>query len=612
MIKRMELTIWAVLFLWIKTYLLYKFSFHLKIENSMQEFILFINPLSSLLFLFGFAFIFRGKGYVRATIFIHVILTLVLLGNVVFAKFFNDFITVPLLFQTSNMSELGGSIKALIGKEFILYFVDCVVLIYIAKKKTFSIESIRTKKVIIPFYLVTSVLFIANLALAEIQRPELLSRAFDRQILVKNIGIFNYHAYDTFLQTKTQVNKVFADSTELTKVENYLNTKDQSKSELFGKYKGKNVIVVSMESLQSFVINKKVNGQEITPFLNKFLKESYYFENHYHQTGQGKTSDAEFLVENSLYPLGRGAVFFTNATNKYMGMPSLLKKDGYYSAVFHANNKSFWNRDIMYESLGYDRFFHLDDYTVTKENSIGWGLKDKDFFTQTIEKLKELPQPFYVKAITLTNHHPFDLEKEDEVVKPYTSGDETVDKYFATANYMDRALEQFVNDLKKSGLYDSSIIVFYGDHYGIASGHNKAMAQFLGKEVTAYDQVQLQRTPLIIHVPNQKKGQTISEVVGQINIRPTLLDLLGKQEEKAIQFGTSVFSKSYKPLVVFRNGTVITDNYIVDDGVLYNRYTGAVIEDKKTMEQLIEQGQVELDYSDQIIYGDLLRYQSIK
>ncbi len=103
------------------------------------------------------------------------------------------------------------------------------------------------------------------------------------------------------------------------------------------------MIVVSLESTQSFVINKTVNGEEITPFLNQFIKESYYFNNFYHQTGQGKTSDSEFIIENSLYPLGRGAVFFTHAQNEYKAIPEILTEKGYNTATFHANNKSFWS-----------------------------------------------------------------------------------------------------------------------------------------------------------------------------------------------------------------------------------------------------------------------------
>ena len=126
----------------------------------------------------------------------------------------------------------------------------------------------------------------------------------------------------------------------------------------------------------------KVNGQEITPFLNDFIKDSFYFENFYHQTEQGKTSDSEFLLDNSLYPLNRGAVFFTHSGNEFNATPEILKDYGYYTATLHANSKSFWNRDIMYDSFGYDRYYSLTDYEVTDENSVGWGMKDIDFFEQ--------------------------------------------------------------------------------------------------------------------------------------------------------------------------------------------------------------------------------------
>lgn len=199
-------------------------------------------------------------------------------------------------------------------------------------------------------------------------------------MLVKNISVYNFHIYDAVLQSKTSAQRALADSDSLTEIENYVNANRKASNEdLQGIAQGRNVILLSLESLQSFVLNEELNGQEITPFLNDLIGESYYFENFYHQTGQGKTSDSEFIVDNSLYPLGRGAVFFTNSNNEYNATPEILKESGYYSTVFHANNKSFWNRDLMYQAFGYDRFFDVNDYNVTEENSIGWGLKDIDF-----------------------------------------------------------------------------------------------------------------------------------------------------------------------------------------------------------------------------------------
>ena len=193
----------------------------------------------------------------------------------------------------------------------------------------------------------------------------------------------------------------------------------------------------------------KNKWKEITPFLNEFIKDSFYFDNFYHQTGQGKTSDAEFIVENSLYPLDRGSVFFTHATNEYTATPEQLKKYGYSSAVFHSNDKTFWNRDVMYPALGYDRYFNLNDYAGTEQMSVGWGLKDKEFFEQSIPKLKSLPQPFYTKFITLTNHFPFLLNPEDQYVDEFNSESGVVNRYFPTVRYTDEALKLFIQQLKK-------------------------------------------------------------------------------------------------------------------------------------------------------------------
>ncbi len=365
--------------------------------------------------------------------------------------------------------------------------------------------------------------------------------------------------------------------------------------------------MVSVESMQSFVINNTLFGQEITPFLNDLIKESYYFDEFYHQTGQGKTSDAEFLVDNSLYPLPSGAVYFTHSTNEFNATPKLLKNHGYYSASLHANDKSFWNRDNMYKNLGYDRFFSKPDYVINEENSIGWGMKDIPFFEQSVEHLKTLPQPFYSKLLTLTNHHPYTLNKADELIPEFDSGDGTVDRYFTTVRYTDEALKIFFEDMKKSGLYEDTIFILYGDHYGISPNHNDAMAKFMGKEITAYEQTQLQRVPLIIHIPGVTGG-TISKVSGQIDVRPTLLHLLGIEGENPLDFGENLFVDNADPLLVLRDGTFITNKYVHTDNVCYQKgYIPAEV-DVSLCDPYKELAENDLGYSDKIIYGDLMRF----
>ncbi|UAL51031.1 MULTISPECIES: LTA synthase family protein [Metabacillus] len=601
----------ATLLLWVKTYIVYKTSFDIKIENFTQEFILFINPLSFLLFIFGFGLFMKEKNRNRYILGASIIVTAVLIANIVFYRFFNDFLTIPVLFQTSNMGDLGSSISSLFEPIDLLLLVDIVILFWLMKRPRFQTQAAVTRKEKTAFYLLVAGVFFFNLGLAETERPQLLTRSFDREMLVKNISVYNFHIYDGVLQSKTSAQRALADSNSLTEIENYVKAnKKEPNDEMFGIAEGRNVIMVSLESTQSFVINEKINGKEITPFLNDFIGESYNFDNFYHQTGQGKTSDSEFIVDNSLYPLGRGAVFFTNSNNEYVATPELLKNKGYYSAVFHANNKSFWNRDIMYQALGYDRFFDVNDYEVNAENSVGWGLKDKEFFEQSVDHMKELPQPFYSKHITLTNHFPFELNEEDKMVDEFNSNSKTLNNYFPTVRYQDEALKNFIQKLKDEGLYENSIIVLYGDHYGISENHNAAMGQFLGKEVTPFDEIQLQRVPFVVHIPGvtDKNPETISDVSGQIDIRPTLMHLLGIETNDEIEFGKDLFSKDKLPFTVLRDGSFITDKFVYTSGTCYDKSTGEPAEDNKACEPYMEKAKQELNYSDKIIYGDLLRF----
>ncbi|KAA0560716.1 LTA synthase family protein [Bacillus sp. CH30_1T] len=604
-----SLIIIAALLLWVKTYIVYKTSFDIKIENTLQELILFINPLSFLLFIFGVGLLLKkDKSRTRYIIAASFVLSFILYGNVVFYRFFDDFLTLPVLFQTSNFSDLGTSASAIMSWKDLFYFTDVIVLILIIKLKPtwFSLQNYsRANRR--AYFLVATALVFFNLGLAESERPQLLTRTFDREMLVKNIGTYNYHVYDIFLQSKSSAQRAMADGSELADIDNYVRASYiEPDKEMFGVAKDKNLIMVSLESLQNFVINSEMNGQEITPFLNEFIGESYYFDNFYHQTQQGKTSDSEFLLDNSLYPLNRGAVFFTHSGNEFESMTEKLGENGYYTTAMHANNKSFWNRDIMYDSLGYERFYSLPDYEVTEENSVNWGMKDIPFFKQSVEHMKEMSQPFSTKMITLTNHYPFTLDEEDKLIDPYTSNDGTVNRYFQTVRYMDEAVKNFITDLKESGLYENSVIVMYGDHYGISENHNKAMSQYLGKEVTPVVSTQLQEVPLIIHVPGQE-GKTISKVSGQIDLKPTIMHLLGIDTKEDIQFGSDIFSSQHENLAILRDGRFITEDYVFAGEKCWNKESEETT-DMKYCEPYKERVNEELEYSDKIINGDLLRF----
>ncbi|MGI2326583.1 LTA synthase family protein [Planococcus sp. YIM B11945] len=602
----------AIIATWIKTYIVYKTSFSITIDNALQEFILFINPLSLVLFVYGLALFFKSeKGRHRYLLAVMTLSSVILYANVAFYRFFSDFITLPVLFQTDNFGDLGSSASESIFMTDIAYFADIIVLLLAIKflrvKKEAGTSGASQRKA---YFVLSAAILFFNLGLSEAERPQLLTRSFDREMLVKNIGMYNYHLYDIYIQSKSQAQRALADGSELVEVNNFIRANQPEPSkDMYGIAEGKNLIVVSLESMQTFPINNKVNGQTVTPFLNELTQDedTIYFPNFYHQTGLGKTSDSEFLLENSLYPLSGGAVFFTHSGNTFNSMAESLGNKGYFSTVQHPNAKSFWNRDMMYESLNIDEFLDVDSFDIKEGDAVNWGMKDIPFMEQSVAHMENMPQPFYSRLITLTNHHPFYLDEEDQFIEEYDSVSGTVNRYFQTVRYMDESVEVLFDELKKSGLYENSVIVMYGDHYGISENHNAAMEQYLGKEITPYETAQLQRVPLFIHIPGYGKGHVDEEVGGQIDLRPTILHMMGVDTTKDIQFGGDLLSEEHDEFVVFRDGRFITEDHVFAGNVCYDRGTGEE-SDPALCEPFAEQAMTELDYSESIINGDLLRF----
>ncbi|ASN07246.1 LTA synthase family protein [Virgibacillus necropolis] len=614
-ISKMGFFFVAVLLLWIKSYLIYVYEFDLDIQNGIQEFLLFFNPLSSALLFLGLALFAKGK---RAGIWIIVIdflMSFMLYANVVYYRSAADYITLPTLTQTSNFGSLGGSISSLVAWHDLLYAVDIIILIalFIWSKKNWSISRMQKKKPLL--VLAAGVMaFSINLGLAEADRPQLLTRTFDRNYIVKYLGSYNFAIYDAFQTLRSSTQRVLADSSDITEVENYTKNKfAEPNPELFGAAKGKNIIKIHLESFQSFLIDYKLHGEEVTPFLNSLVhdesKNFTSFDNFFHQVAQGKTADAELLLDTSLYPLPQGAAFVTKGNNTYQALPAILKQQqGYTNAVFHGDNKSFWNRDEVYKEFGIDKFFDSSYYDMSEENVIGYGLKDKPFFEESMPMLESLEEPFYAHMMTLTHHHPYLISPEEASIKPAETGDPSVDRYFQTARYLDESLKQFFNDLKEAGLYEDSVIMIYGDHYGISENHDPAMEKIMGEEITDFKYKQMQRVPFMIKIPGVDGKGTVHEYSSQIDVMPTLLHLVGIHGQDYIQFGTDMFSKGHKEYVSFRDGDFITPEYSFVSGKYYDNDTGEEIEPSKEMKEMEKKIRHELGLSDKVLYGDLLRF----
>lgn len=622
----------AVLLFWAKTYYSYQTAFSLGVTGPLQQFILFINPVATTLFIFSIALYFKKPRRAYIALFVlYLLATALLYSNVIYYREFTDFLTVNTMLGAKSVAGgLNTSAFALTSFADIFYILDFIILLGLLLSKQVKMDPRPFKKRYAFAMTVLSVaIFGANLSIAESNRPQLLTRTFDRNYIVKYLGLNVFTVYDGIKTAQANQVKANADSSDMDEVISYLNEhRAAANPATFGSAKGKNVIYIHLESFQQFLIDYKLKDEngvehEVTPFLNSLYHDqsTTSYENFFHQVGQGKTSDAETLLENSLFGLPQGSAFTqAGSSNVFQAAPQILRDNGNYtSAVFHGNVGSFWNRDNTYKSFGFNYFFDASYYDVSDGNTLEYGLKDKLLFQESTQYLEQLPQPFYAKFLTVTNHFPYPLDDDNVEFPRATTGDSTIDGYFATAHYLDQSVKEFFDYLKASGLYDNSMIVLYGDHYGISNSRNPSLAPLLGKtseEWTDYDNALVQRVPFMYHIPGQTNGGIKSEFGGQIDVLPTLLHLLGvdtTNEDGFIQFGTDLTSPEHDQTVAFRNGSFVTPKYTVMGTKIYDTKTGTLITDPS--EEVLAEVEVlrtgvekQLNLSDSIINSDLLRY----
>ena len=632
MSTRLGFVLTLLLLYWFKTMWAYSVDFNLDIQGPYQIFLAVINPFPVSLLLIGLAlYIKPTKLFYSLAFGIYLLLFIWLISNSIYYREFTDFVTVNTMLASSKVSAgLGAAALELFRPWDVIYILDFPILAFFFFKKWIRMDNRPfNKRASFAVTSLSAMLFSANLFLAEIDRPELLTRGFSNYYVVRALGLpafLGYSANQTYAANKERSK---ASEADLKPVEEYIQQHyAKPNPEYFGMAKGRNVIYIHLESFQQFLIDYKLKVDdkeyEVTPFLNSLYhsKETFAFSNVFNQVKAGKTSDAETMIETGLFGLNQGS-FMVNygGTNTQQAAPFILSKNGYNSsAVFHGNAGSFWNRNTAYKQWGYNYFFDASYFTKqNSSNSFQYGLNDKYMLKDSIKYLERLQQPFYTKFITVSNHYPYttSLSGDDLGFPLAKTQDETINGYFATANYLDSSIKAFFDYLKESGLYKNSIIVLYGDHYGISNSRNPSLAPLLGKNSetwSSYDNAMLQRVPYMVVVPGMDKGGIIDTYGGEIDMLPTLEHLLGIESNKFLQVGQDMLSPEHDQIVAFRSANYfITPEYTSYSGRTYYTKTGEEITnpDDKTKEELDkirEAANLQLKISDSIQTGDLLRF----
>ncbi|MEK3669134.1 LTA synthase family protein [Paenibacillus sp. FSL R10-2771] len=299
--------------------------------------------------------------------------------------------------------------------------------------------------------------------------------------------------------------------------------------EYFGSQKGKNVIVIQMEAFQNFPLHQSLDGQELTPVLNSLAGEGFYFPHVFQQVGPGNTSDAEFMSNTSVYPIATLAMSTGFGDRELPGLPRLLRDKGYEAYTFHVNKVGFWNRNELYPALGFNGYY--DKGYFKNDHFNAFGASDEQLYATAVEKLAALQKkgtPFYAQLVTASSHHPFQIPDSFKKIKvPEDLQGTMLGDYLTAVNYTDYAVGTLIDGLKQQGMWDDTVLVLYGDHFGLQPKDVPAeqVEEALG---TPYDdRISRFNIPLIIHVPGMEQGQVVERTGGQLDVLPTVANLLG-------------------------------------------------------------------------------------
>lgn len=559
---------------------------------------------SSILLIVVFTLLISNTYRLVLILCLNILFSLLLFADTIYYRYYYNAISVPVLYQVGLMGSLKDSINSLLRMKDLIFIIDIPVIIAIINL-FMRTNNLKTRKIKLSKKLVTSVLIFAvsfGLFRYAYGNSSPGSFPFDNNYVSNSLGVLYFHYYDA----KKYIKEHFLTDSKLTEeehavIEKFYSGRKTEGENYKGTARGKNLIVLQLEAVQQFVINRKLNGREITPNLNKFINESAYFENFYFQIGGGNTSDAEFLTNTSLYPLNEGAVYFRFPVNTYESTAKILKKQGYTTYVSHANNPSFWNRTEIYKALGFDKFINSTNLSI--DEYIGWGLSDKSFFRQTLGKI-DTSKPFYGFFITLSSHYPFNFFEDYHGFNVGKYEDTFIGNYIKSVSYVDEAIGEFFNDLKQRGLYDNSVIVIYGDHSAIPKDQSDVLKDIIGYTKNNFNWLMLQRTPCFIRFPGMDKTGAQKVTGGEIDILPTIANLMGFEAPHSL--GKDLFNTK-KGYAVLRNSSVITDDFAYSnaDGKVYDLTGNVIIGNKYT--EIIRQYQNQLEISDLIIRKNALK-----
>ena len=598
------------IFIILKTKLFYKstVSINEKIDiKTIQSSIIYI------LSLFGILALLPKKGRNIGGIVLDTVISIILFADNIYYTYSSNVLSVLQITNLQYGEEIMSTLPMLLKLHQILYFIDILLLVILFVSKFVKIEKGEKSKL----QYIVSRTFIGLFAIyvfitSAIEGNEkALEDPYNRDTQIKKATIYGYHISDLLNAIDGSKQAKYRNKTEVMEAYNSLKEEynqeyEESYLDIAGSMEGKNVIVLQLESMQEFVLNKTINNKEITPNLNKFINENIRLSNMYMQS-YSTTADSEFSTVTSLYPVENGMAYSRYYKNTYDDIFKIFHQKDYTTSYMHGNYGYFWNRTNVYNNMEVDHVELKDTFADTSEDVMGY-LSDELLYRQAVEKLSNYDAPFISYIVAASSHTGFTLDGLQDRSKVSIDVGKYKDTFFGnyleSANYADYAFGIFIDELKKADLYDDTVIILYGDHNGLDM-YNNEMIEFLSEldgNVTDVDiKLNYIRVLAGMRIPGISNLR-IDKPVSKLDIKPTLAYLCNL--DSGVSLGTNMLAK--KDFICLNNERIVTADFYYDE-LWFNIQTGEIVEENEQLKKYYDYMKRELDISKSIVLEDLLR-----
>lgn len=612
-------SIWFVIVVGILLFVKTMFFYDNTISNSGKiEMQTILGTIGFTVILVCILIILPNRARIITTLTSNFIVSLVLFGDNIYYIYSNSFLSIAQITNLQYGEEILSTLPAVFEIKHLLYFVDIILIIATCKlmKIKFQKKENKTKKKVLAKAIsgIVGIVVFCIVGAKYVEKGK--EKSYNKDMQIRESTIWGYHIYDieNLLTQKKNTkyksySKMEADYEKLK--EEYNDRYGKEKYDFKGISKNSNVIVLQLESIQEFVINKTINGEQITPNLNKFLRENIEISNMNTQS-YSTTADSEHSSITSIYPMENGMSYSKFYTNTYDNLFEMFNSANYTTSYMHGNEAKFWNRGNVYSKFGVQNIELKDKFDDTEY--INGFMSDEVLYRQGVEKIKNYQNPFMSFIVSASSHTPFELEGLQDRNKVRIDVGKYKGTYFGNyleaVNYADYAFGVLLEELKQEGLYEDTTILVFGDHNGI-NMYNEEMLEFLKQynpDLTDVD-IKLNYTKVacglkIPGVPHIK----IEKPVSKLDIKPTLAYLCDLEDKFSL--GTNMFGS--KEFVSLNNERIITNRYYYDEN-WYDIKTGNQLDmesldddTKELLERYYNYMKKELEISNSVTINNLL------